>query len=82
MLKKKTIAVVVPSYNEGKQIGKVIDTMPEFVDRIVIVNDKSTDDTEAVVKKYIENDKSEVRDLNHKKEIAPNGFNQAEIIAE
>ncbi|MEA3448968.1 MAG: glycosyltransferase family 2 protein, partial [Bacteroidota bacterium] len=41
MIKNKTIAVVVPAYNEEKQIEMVIETMPDFVDRIVIVNDKS-----------------------------------------
>lgn len=82
MLNKKTIAVVVPSYNEEKQIGKVIETMPDFVDRIVIVNDKSTDNTQGIVMEYIKNDTSEVRDLNHKKKIVPNDYNQAEIVAE
>ena len=82
MLNKKTIAVVVPAYNEEKQIGKVIETMPDFVDRIVIVNDKSKDNTQEVVMEYIKNDKSEVRDLNHRKKIIPNGYNHAEVIAE
>jgi glycosyltransferase involved in cell wall biosynthesis len=82
MLNKKTIAVVVPSYNEEKQIGKVIETMPDFVDRIVIVNDKSTDNTQGIVMEYIKNDASEVRDLNHKKKIVPNDYNQAEVVAE
>lgn len=50
MLHNKTIAVVVPCYNEETQIGMVIETMPEFVDRIVIVNDKSTDATLEVLK--------------------------------
>ena len=45
MLNNKLVAVVVPCYNEETQIKNVINTMPAFVDRIVIVNDKSTDDT-------------------------------------
>jgi len=36
---------VVPAYNESKLIGKTILTMPDFVDFIVVINDKSTDDT-------------------------------------
>jgi len=52
MLNNKTIAVVVPAYNEESQIGIVIESMPAFVDRIVIVNDNSTDKTEEVVKSY------------------------------
>ncbi len=53
MLKKKSIAVVVPAYNEEKQIGMVIESMPDFVDRIIIVNDCSKDRTAAVVMEYI-----------------------------
>ena len=59
MLNNKTIAVVVPAYNEETQIGFVIETMPNFVDRIIIVNDKSTDKTSEIVKDYISKDTSE-----------------------
>ncbi len=52
MIQGKSIAVVVPAYNEENQIGFVIESMPEFVDRIIIVNDASTDDTAYVVKKF------------------------------
>ena len=50
MINNKTIAVVVPAFNEEKQIKTVIETIPEFVDRIVIVNDGSEDRTEEIVK--------------------------------
>jgi glycosyltransferase involved in cell wall biosynthesis len=50
MLNNKTIAVVIPAYNEEKQIGLVIETIPDFVDKIIIINDNSTDKTENVVK--------------------------------
>ena len=53
MINNKTVAVVVPAYNEETQIGNVIETMPDFVDRIVIVNDLSKDKTSDVVKNYI-----------------------------
>lgn len=49
MYKKNSVGVVVPAYNEETQIGKVVETMPTFVDHIVIVNDKSTDSTSKVV---------------------------------
>lgn len=78
----KTVAVVVPAYNEESQIGIVIDTMPPFVDRIIIVNDCSTDQTEQIVKKYIKNEKSENRIIEYmSKEIEPNLFNYADILA-
>jgi glycosyltransferase involved in cell wall biosynthesis len=53
MLLNKTIAVVVPAYNEEEQIAMVIDSMPAFVDRIIIVNDCSPDRTADVVKGYL-----------------------------
>jgi glycosyltransferase involved in cell wall biosynthesis len=52
MLNNKTIAVVVPAYNEETQIGFVIEEMPDFVDKIVIVNDFSKDKTSEIVKDY------------------------------
>jgi len=52
MYKNKSICVVVPAYNEETQIGKVIDTMPTCVDRIVIVDDSSRDKTVEIVKHY------------------------------
>ena len=37
MFDGKTVAVVVPCYKEASQIGKVLDTMPDFVDRVIVV---------------------------------------------
>jgi len=54
MYKGKIICVVIPAYNEEKLIGRVIETMPEFVDKIVVVDDKSTDGTVSIVQKYVE----------------------------
>lgn len=54
MLNNKTIGVVIPCYNEEKQIGYVIESMPDFVDRIVIVNDNSKDNTLEVVRSYFD----------------------------
>lgn len=53
MLKKKKIAVVVPAYNEELLIGRVIQTMPRFVDRIYVVDDRSTDGTVKKVKSLL-----------------------------
>jgi glycosyltransferase involved in cell wall biosynthesis len=49
MYKGKKIGVVIPAYNEETQIGRVIETMPDFVDQIIIVDDYSTDGTITVV---------------------------------
>ena len=55
MYKNKIVAVVVPCYNEETQIGKVIDTIPDYVDNIIITDDKSRDKTVEVIKKYQQN---------------------------
>ncbi|MBR1203948.1 MULTISPECIES: glycosyltransferase family 2 protein [unclassified Bradyrhizobium] len=52
MYKSKSVAVVVPCYNEEKLIGRVIETMPEFVDHIVCVDDQSRDRTAEIVERY------------------------------
>jgi glycosyltransferase involved in cell wall biosynthesis len=53
MYKGKSVAVVVPAYNEEKLIGKVIETIPDYVDYLVIVDDLSKDQTVEVVNSYI-----------------------------
>ena len=53
MLHNKTIAVVVPCYNEETQIGKVLSTMPDYVDLIIVVDDLSKDRTCEVVEQFI-----------------------------
>jgi glycosyltransferase involved in cell wall biosynthesis len=50
----KRVCVVVPCHNEETQITKVVETMPDFVDRVVIVDDKSTDRTVDVVQQLRE----------------------------
>jgi glycosyltransferase involved in cell wall biosynthesis len=53
MINNKKICVVVPAFNEEQQITKVIRNMPEFVDRIVIVDDNSKDGTFMAVQSII-----------------------------
>jgi glycosyltransferase involved in cell wall biosynthesis len=53
MLEGKRIGVVVPAYNEEKLIGRVIETMPGFVDRIYVVDDCSDDGTCERVSSYL-----------------------------
>lgn len=45
MYKKNNIAAVIPAYNEEGFIGDVIESLPEFVDHIIVVDDCSQDNT-------------------------------------
>ncbi|MFC7071760.1 glycosyltransferase family 2 protein [Halovenus rubra] len=45
MYREHTIGVVVPAYNEEGFIGEVIETMPDYVDRVYVIDDCSTDGT-------------------------------------
>lgn len=81
MLEGKKVAVVVPAYNEETQIGMVIESMPDFVDRIIIINDKSTDKTSEVVKNYIDKDTSQTITLEpFPKKVIPTIYNEAEVV--
>ena len=66
MYKDKTVSVIVPAYNEGKQIYQVLSTMPDYVDWIVVVDDASKDDTCKIVKGYQRNDQRVIL-IEHKK---------------
>ncbi|GBC60382.1 glycosyltransferase family 2 protein [Desulfonema ishimotonii] len=54
MYKNMSLCAVIPAHNEETQIGNVIDTMPDFVDKIVIIDDLSTDRTVPVVEDCIQ----------------------------
>ena len=45
MYEGKSIAVVVPAYNEEKLIGETIRTVPDWVDHVIVIDDASTDST-------------------------------------
>ncbi|MHC1783426.1 MAG: glycosyltransferase family 2 protein [Anaerolineaceae bacterium] len=49
MFKDKTIGVVIPAYNEERLIEKTIRGIPDFVDRIIVVDDCSKDKTGEIV---------------------------------
>ncbi len=56
MYRGKVVAVIVPAYDEEKLIGNVLDTVPSFIDHIVVVDDASGDGTGEIVKARREED--------------------------
>ena len=47
---------MIPAYNEERQIGIVVNGMPHWVDRIVVVDDASQDQTRSAVRRLQTND--------------------------
>lgn len=50
MYKGKSIGVLIPAHNESTQIAGVIESLPYFVDHIVIIDDNSSDNTVDIIK--------------------------------
>ncbi|MBS3117908.1 glycosyltransferase family 2 protein [Candidatus Woesearchaeota archaeon] len=48
---KEKIVVVIPAYNEAKYIEKVVKRAKAVADEVVVVDDRSKDNTEAVARK-------------------------------
>jgi glycosyltransferase involved in cell wall biosynthesis len=52
VLAGRTVAVVVPAYNEAELIRGMLEGLPEFVDQVIVVDDASTDATRELVKTF------------------------------
>jgi glycosyltransferase involved in cell wall biosynthesis len=59
------VAVVIPCYNEGHLVGRVIETMPDFVDRLYLVDDHSSDDTVDVIRRFVDAHPDRIRLITH-----------------
>lgn len=64
MYRSQKIGIFVPAFNEEKNIGEVLKTMPDYVDHILVVDDHSSDDTSKVVKKFMKKDKRIILERN------------------
>ena len=67
MYRGKTVAVVIPAYNEEQFIGSVIEGVPDFVDRLYVVDDCSTDGTWEKIREHA------TSDTETKKQVTPDG---------
>ena len=52
MLWNWNIGVVIPARNEEEHLPKVLETIPDFVDNVVVVDDGSTDTTASIAKNF------------------------------
>jgi glycosyltransferase involved in cell wall biosynthesis len=56
MYRNNSIAVVVPAYNEELLIQDTLHGIPDFVDRVYVINDGSEDGTEERIKEVASKD--------------------------
>jgi glycosyltransferase involved in cell wall biosynthesis len=57
MYRDKSIALVIPAYNEEKLISQTLTNIPDCIDSVYVVDDKSPDNQNAVILKCAEKDK-------------------------
>ncbi|WP_445709733.1 DUF2062 domain-containing protein [Flavobacterium sp.] len=74
---KFKVCVIVPTYNNDKTLKRVLDSILEYTDKVIIVNDGSTDETSAILKAY-----SNLIQIHHSKNSGKgialrNGFKKA-----
>jgi glycosyltransferase involved in cell wall biosynthesis len=81
MYRNLSVAAILPCYNEEKLIAKTVNTLPDFVDFIIAVDDQSKDDTWKIIKDLAKKNKRVVPlQLEHNQGIGGayiNGFNLA-----
>jgi len=77
LLHSTHFCVIVPTYNNQKTLKRVLDSILDFTQNIIIVNDGSTDETSEILKQY-----SQFTQIHHPKNIGKgralrNGFRKA-----
>ncbi|WIV67431.1 glycosyltransferase family 2 protein [Natrialbaceae archaeon AArc-T1-2] len=70
MYRGSTVGVVMPAYNEAGFVGDVVREMPDYVDRIYAIDDRSTDDTWNEIHEAAREDATAV-DRHHGEDVGP-----------
>lgn len=66
MYKNNKIAIVVPAYNEEENILDTLNSMPNYVDNIIVIDDGSTDKTASLVEEFSKKD-NRIRLVKHER---------------
>lgn len=72
MYRNKKIALVIPAHNEEKLIKPTLESVPEIIDKIYVVDDKSTDNQNEVVREFAKKD-HRIHLIVHEKNQGPGG---------
>lgn len=73
MYNGRTVGVVIPAYNESAHIGRVIESVPAYVDRVYAVDDGSKDHTWEVLRECADrtNDTSADSEAGYAQRVLP-----------
>jgi len=52
MYKDHKVGLLIPAFNEEKSIGAVLESVPDYVDGVIVVNDGSKDRTAEIARKH------------------------------
>lgn len=72
MYRDKKISLVIPAYNEEKLIGPTLESVPELIDKVYVVDDVSPDGQNDVILKCAEKD-PRIELLKHRENQGPGG---------
>jgi glycosyltransferase involved in cell wall biosynthesis len=72
MYRNKRIALVIPAYNEEKLIKPTLENIPDVIDRVYVVDDKSPDRQNEVILKCAEKD-PRIQLIRHSENQGPGG---------
>jgi glycosyltransferase involved in cell wall biosynthesis len=72
MYKNNIITVVIPAFNEEHLITNTVNGMPDFIDKIIVINDASQDNTSAIVQKLVDTNEK-IHLINHEKNLGVGG---------
>ena len=72
MYRDKKISLVIPAYNESKLIRPTLEHVPALIDRVYVVDDKSTDNMGEVVQELSAKD-SRIEYIRHSANQGPGG---------
>lgn len=52
LFKQKKVCVLIPTYNNEQTLAKVLQSVMDYTDQVIVVNDGSTDSTPSVLKEF------------------------------
>jgi len=64
--RENNLCVVIPTYNDENLIGSTLDLIPDYIFKIYVIDDASTDRTPEIIHKYAEKD-SRIMYIRHDK---------------